>query len=361
MSDAQGGWILYGANGYTGELTARMAAATGMRPILAGRNATAVAALAQELGRERRVAGLDDPAVVDQLLATPGAGGRLQVVLHCAGPFSRTAQPMADACMRNGVHYLDITGEIGVFEALAARYDEAKKAGVMLLPGAGFDVVPSDCLAAHLNRRLPSATRLQLGILTVGGVSRGTTMTMLEGIESGQGGMVRVNGKLTEVPAGAKTRAIDYGRGPRESLLMPWGDVATAYHSTGIPNIEVYMAFPPAMTRAMQASRYLGWLTKVPGVMRMVKQRVQNGPAGPNMEARAKGLSILWGLVEDGDGNRAESRLRAPEGYTFTALSSLAIVRKVLAGQVRPGFQTPSSAYGPDLVMEIPGVERVDL
>jgi short subunit dehydrogenase-like uncharacterized protein len=361
VSDAQGEWILYGANGYTGELTARMAVQAGMRPILAGRNAAAVAALAQELGLEHRAAGLDDAAAVDQLLATPGAAGRPQVVLHCAGPFSRTSQPMADACLRSGVHYLDITGEIAVFEALAARYDEAKNAGVMLLPGVGFDVVPSDCLAAHLNRRLPAATRLVLGILTVGGVSRGTTMTMLEGIESGHGGMVRVNGKLTEVPAGAKTRAIDYGRGPRESLLMPWGDVATAYHSTGIPNIEVYMAFPPTVTRAMQASRYLGWLTKVPGVMGMLKQRVQNGPPGPNAEARAKGLSILWGLVEDDSGSRVESRLQAPEGYTFTALSSLAIVRKVLAGQVRPGFQTPSSAYGPDLVMEIPGVVRTDL
>jgi short subunit dehydrogenase-like uncharacterized protein len=186
-------------------------------------------------------------------------------------------------------------------------------------------------------------------------------MTMLEGIESGQGGMVRVNGKLTEVPAGAKARAIDFGRGPRESLLMPWGDVATAYHSTGIPNIEVYMAFPPAVTRAMQASRYLGWLAKLPGVMGLLKQRVQNGPAGPDAEARAKGLSILWGFVEDDSGNRAESRLQVPEAYTFTALAALAIVRMVLEGRVRPGFQTPSSAYGPDLVMEIPGVERTDL
>ena len=361
MSDAAGAWILYGANGYTGELTARMAVGAGMRPILAGRNASAVAALAQELGLEHRVAGLDDAAAVDQLLAAPGAAGRPQVVLHCAGPFSRTSQPMADACLRNRVHYLDITGEIAVFEALAARYDEARRAGVMLLPGAGFDVVPSDCLAAHVNRRLPTATRLVLGILTAGGVSRGTTMTMLEGIESGQGGMVRVNGKLTTVPVGAKTRAIDFGRGPREALLMPWGDVATAYHSTGIPNIEVYMTFPPAVIRALQASRYLGWLAKVPGVMGLLKQRVQSGPAGPNDEARAKGLSIVWGLAEDDGGNRVESRLQAPEGYTFTALSSLAIVRKVLDGQVRPGFQTPSSAYGPDLVMEIPGVERVDL
>ncbi len=361
MSDGTPTWILYGANGYTGELTARTAAQAGMHPILAGRNTSAVAALAQELHLEHRTAALDDANALDQMLATAGESGRPQVVLHCAGPFSRTSKPMADACLRNGVHYLDITGEIAVFEALAARYDEAKRAGVMLLPGAGFDVVPSDCLASHLNRRLPAATRLILGILALGSVSRGTATTMLEGIESGQSGLVRVKGKLTEAPIGAKMRDIDFGRGPRPSILMPWGDVSTAYHSTGIPNIEVYMSFPPAMIRAMQAGRYLGWLTKVPGVMSLLKQRVQSGPPGPSDEQRAKGLSLLWGLVEDDNGNRAESRLQTPEGYTLTALSSLLIVRKVLAGQARPGFQTPSSAHGPDLVMEIPGVERIDL
>jgi short subunit dehydrogenase-like uncharacterized protein len=184
---------------------------------------------------------------------------------------------------------------------------------------------------------------------------------VLEGIESGQGGLVRRNGVLTEVPLAAKTRAIDFGRGLRQAVLMPWGDVSTAYHSTGIPNIEVYMAFPPPMIRAVQASRYLGWLTKIPGVMPLLKQRVQSGPPGPSDEERVNGSSLLWGLVEDDSGNRAESRLRTPEGYTLTALSSLLIVRKVLAGQARPGFQTPSSAFGPDLVMELPGVERVDL
>jgi short subunit dehydrogenase-like uncharacterized protein len=360
VTGANGAWVLYGANGYTGELTARMAAAAGMRPILAGRSA-AVTVLAEELGLEARTAALDSPQALDQLLTGPGADGPPRVVLHCAGPFSRTSKPMVDACLRNGVHYLDITGEIAVFEALAARYAEAKAAGVMLLPGAGFDVVPSDCLAAHLNRRLPSATRLVLGIRALGSISRGTATTMLEGIESGQGGLVRRGGKLIETPIAAKTRDIDFGRGPRTTVLMPWGDVATAYHSTGIPDIEVYMSFPANAVRAMQAGRYLGWLAKLPGVMGLLKQRVQSGPPGPTEEERVKGVSYLWVMVEDGSGGRAESRLQTPEGYTLTALASLLIVRKVLGGQVRPGFQTPSSAYGPDLVLEIPGTVRTDL
>lgn len=348
-------WLIYGANGYTGELTAHMAVQSGIRPILAGRNAQAVAALAQRLGLEARSAALDDPQALDSMLAGCAA------VLHCAGPFVRTAQPMADACLRNGVHYLDITGEISVFEALAARYAEAKRLDVMLLPGVGFDVVPSDCLAAHLNRRLPDATHLVLGIRSTGGVSRGTATTMLESIERGEGGLVRRDGTLVSVPAAAKSRQIDFGHGPRPSVLIPWGDVSTAYHSTGIPNIEVYMSFAPAVIRAMQASVHLGWLLRAPGVMPLLKRRVQTGAPGPSAEQRAEGRSLLWGMVEDKAGQRAESLLRTPEAYTLTALTALLIMRKVLTGQARPGFQTPSSAFGADLIMEIEGVERVDL
>jgi short subunit dehydrogenase-like uncharacterized protein len=268
---------------------------------------------------------------------------------------------MVDACLRAGVHYLDITGEIAVFEALAAQYDEAKRAGVMLLPGAGFDVVPSDCLAAHLNRRLPTASRLLLGIRALGIVSRGTAMTAVEGIVRGGGGLVRKQGKLTPTPIAWKSREIDFGKGERTAVTVPWGDVSTAYHSTGIPDIEVYMSFPPAAVRAMQASRYVGWLVRMPGVAGLLKRRIRSGLPGPTDTERAQGAALLWGRAEDDAGSAVESRLRTPEGYTLTALTSLHIVRKVLAGQVKPGFQTPSSAYGADLIMEIEGVERVDL
>jgi short subunit dehydrogenase-like uncharacterized protein len=184
---------------------------------------------------------------------------------------------------------------------------------------------------------------------------------MLESIERGEGGMVRRDGVLTAVPVGAQTRQIDFGRGPRETVTIPWGDVATAYHSTGIPNIEVYMALPGPLIRAMQAGLLLRWLLRMPGVMELLKRRVQSGAPGPTAEQRARGRSILWGMVEDRQGGRAESRLTTPEGYTLTVQTALHIVRKVLAGQVRAGYQTPSSAYGADLILEIAGVERVDL
>jgi len=351
MSD---NFLIYGSYGYTGDLIAREAVARGLRPILAGRDPQRLAQQAAELGLQHMAFSLDDRPAMDMAL------GQVAVVLHCAGPFSRTAQPMADGCLRNGVHYLDITGEIAVFEALARRSAEAQAAGVMLLPGAGFDVVPSDCLAAHLKRRLPTADRLALGIRGLGsGISRGTLTTGVESL--GGATWVRRNGRLVELPPGSLARAINFGRGMESCVAIGWGDVATAYYSTGIGNVEVYFTFPAAMRWGMRAMGYLGPLLRSRPAQAALKAAIQRQPPGPNAEQRARGRSLLWGEVLDPAGQRRVSRLSTPDGYTLTVLSALAIVDKALAGQVKPGFQTPSLAYGPDLALELPGVSREDV
>ena len=347
-----GRYLIYGANGYTGDLVAREAVRRGQRPILAGRNASTVAALAEELGLEHRAFGLDDARALDAGLEGMAA------VLHCAGPFAHTFRPMAEACLRVKAHYLDVTGEIEVFEALAARDAEAQAAGVMLLPGTGFDVVPSDCLAAHLKRRLPSATHLALAFVTTGGMSRGTATTMAENIH--RGGLVRRDGVLTPVPPAWKTRHVDFGRGPTATITIPWGDVATAYRSTGIPNIEVYTAVPWLMRAGVRLSRpFLGVLAR-PGVQSFLKKRIRARGAGPSAEERARGVSLLWGEAKDDAGGAAVSRLRGPEGYTLTVLATLDCLDRVLSGNAPPGYQTPAKAYGPDLVLALEGVSRSD-
>jgi short subunit dehydrogenase-like uncharacterized protein len=347
------GTLIYGSNGYTGRLIVARAIERGLRPILAGRNAEEVRELADAHGLEHRAFPLDDPRRVDDGLAGIG------VVMHCAGPFSRTSRPMADGCLRAGSHYLDITGEIAVFEALAARHGDAKASEVMLLPGVGFDVVPSDCLAAHLARRLPTASRLALGFQAIGGVSRGTAATMIE--SAGRGGMVRRGGALLSVPVAWKARRIDFGNGPRLATTIPWGDVATAFYSTGIGDIEVYVAVPTKTRRMMIASRYLGWLLRSAPVRALALRAVRRRPPGPTITARARGMSRLWGEATDDSGRRVTSRLTAPEGYTLTALTAVAALEKVLAGRARAGFQTPSLAFGADFVMEVDGVSREDL
>jgi short subunit dehydrogenase-like uncharacterized protein len=347
-----GPWLLYGANGYTGELIARLAVAHGHHPILAGRRADAVCALSDELGLPRRLFDLETPPRVDEGLAG------MSLVLHCAGPFSRTSQPMAEACLRTGTHYLDVTGEVAVFEALAARGREARDAGVMLLPGCGFDVVPTDCLALHLKHRLPKARRLALGFEVLGRLSRGTSLTALEGLH--RGGLVRRGGVLTPVPAAWKTRTIDFGRGPSKAITIPWGDVASAWHSTKIPDIEVYMAAHATLRLFSRASRWLGPLLASGPVQSTLRQQVAAGPRGPSDEERRRGRAYVWGEVEDEDGRRRVSRLVTPEPYTFTARAALTSVERVLAGAARAGFQTPSLAFGANFVLGIEGITRHD-
>jgi len=345
--------LVYGANGYTAGLIVRMAVERGLRPVLGGRNAAAVEAVARPLGLEARTFDLRDPAGVDRGLAG------VTVVLHCAGPFVHTAGPMVDACLRNRAVYLDITGEVPVFESCAARDREARDAGVMLMPGVGFDIVPSDCLASHLARRLPTATHLALGISAMGQLSRGTTATMIEHMH--EGGLVRRDGRLTSVPAGHETRLIDFGRGPETAIAMPWGDVLTAYHSTGIANITVFIAMPLGMRLGIRFASALGPLLRTEVVRRTLTARALSGPLGPSDAQRAAGESRLWGEVTDRAGRRAASRLRTPEGYTLTALAALEITGRVLDGAAPPGYQTPATAYGADLILAIPGCDRTDV
>jgi len=341
--------LIYGANGYTGELITRMAAERGLKPILAGRNEAAINELAERHTFEYRVFSLDDVAKLDAALQ------EVDMVLHCAGPFSITSRPMVEACIRNKKHYTDITGEISVFESCAAINKQAEESGVMVMPGVGFDVVPSDCLALHLKNLLPSATHLSLAFYGMGRISHGTQATMTMNV--GRGGAVRENGKITPVPAAWKTREIDFGNGVvKTGVTIPWGDVSTAYYSTGIPNIEVFTVAPRGALKAMKMSRYLGWLLATRPFQKYLQSKIP--PGGPSDEERAKGKTLLWGEASDDEGNRVEARQQCPEGYTTTAIAALNIAGKILAGDFKPGFQTPARAYGADLILEIEGVTR---
>ncbi|MEM6993968.1 MAG: saccharopine dehydrogenase NADP-binding domain-containing protein [Myxococcota bacterium] len=342
--------LIYGAYGYTGALIAERAVAAGGRPVLAGRSAAKLQPLAERLNLSRRVFGLASNAEVDAGLAD------IDVVVHCAGPFSRTAQPMVGACLRTQTHYLDITGEIAVFEAMAQLDRAAKKAGVMVMPGVGFDVVPSDCLANHLAAKLPDATHLTLAFAGSTKPSHGTAMTAIENLRSG--GAVRRDGSIVDVPAAWKVREIDFDGKRRTCATIPWGDVSTAFHSTAIPNIEVFMAVPPGLLRFMRLSRWLSPVLGLSPVQRFIKSRVPEG--GPGKTARESGETRLWGEVENAAGQTVAAHLRTPESYQLTAITALMIAQRVLAGAAPEGFQTPARAYGADLILEVDGVTRSD-
>ena len=346
-------FLIYGSYGYTGELIADLAVQQGLKPVLAGRNEKRLRSQAERLNLEYRAFSLENtPALYTALEDVEG-------VLHCAGPFVHTYRRMAEACLVTRRHYLDISGEIGGFEALAQLDDDAKRAGIMLLPGAGFDVVPSDCLAMHLKKRLLSATQLRLYIRGVrGGISRGTARSAIENMH--RGGMIRKDKELVQVPPAWKVLEVDFGRGPVKVVSIGWGDVSTAYHSTGIPDIQTYMAFPPFAIQLLRAMRVIGPLLYTRPAKGLLKQALRLRGSGPTEEQRRNGFSLIVGEAFNDKGGSVSSRLKTPEGYSLTALTTVEIMRRVLSGDFRSGFQTPSLAYGSDFILGFNGVERVD-
>jgi len=339
-------WMIYGANGYTGRLIAEEAVRRGMRPVLAGRHARRVEPLAAALGCPARVFSLDDPEQIARQLAG------LRAVLHCAGPFSATARPMMDACLRSRAHYLDITGEIAVIEAAAARGNAAEEAGVTLLPAVGFDVVPSDCLAAMLAERLPGATLLQLAFGGIRGVSPGTAKTILESLPFG--GRARIDGRIVEVPTAWKTMDVPFREGVRPAVTVPWGDVASAWHSTGIPNIEVYLAMPARQIRWLRRLRGLLWPLRLGLVRRGFQRAVPWLLAGPSDQERQQEQGAFWGRVSDAGGCQVQATLQTASGYQLTVWTALAALERILEGGTGTGFVTPSKAFGPEFILDIP-------
>jgi len=347
-------FLLYGATGYTGALIARTAVAQGLQPIIAGRNAAKLKTQAEELGVEYRAFSLDNRAALTKTLAD------VTVVLNCAGPFAVTAGLLVKGCLQSGTHYLDIAGEVPEFEAMAGNNDPARQAGVMLLPGVGFGIVPTDCLAAHLKRRLPSASGLSLAFQAVGGVSQGTLNTIIKDLPSP--GVVRRNGTLAPARPAWRSRQIDFGHGPVKTVANPWrGDIFTAFYSTSIANIETFTAFPAPLRGLMASGRYVGWLWNSAPVQELLKRLVAALPAGPTKKELAEGSTHIWGEVMDDAGQKAVARLHGPEAYIFTAQTSLAVVERVLAAEVQPGFKTPAQVYGPDFVLQVNGVTREDV
>jgi short subunit dehydrogenase-like uncharacterized protein len=332
--------MLYGASGYTGSLIARRAA--GDRPVLAGRNVARVNALATELGCEARIFDVDRPQL-----------DGISLVLHCAGPFIHTSAPMVEACLEKRVHYLDITGEIAVFEAIMARNDEARRRGVTLLPGVGFDVVPTDCLAAMLARRLPEANDLMLAFSGGAGVSAGTQKTIIEGL--GEGGAIRQGGRITRVPMLHDVREFQFPSGPRLAMTIPWGDVSTAYYTTGIPNIRVFRATSRrAVARLRRVAPLLPILALPP--IKWFLKRAASRQAGPDAAARKRSRMEIWGRVANSRGQEITMTMTTPEAYELTVLSAIAAVKRVLNEPARGGSFTPALRLGSEFITTIPGV-----
>jgi short subunit dehydrogenase-like uncharacterized protein len=345
--------LVYGAYGYTGRLVIREAVARGGSPTIAGRDPRRVAELADEFDLDSRTIDLETDPIEPHL-------DPFDAALNCAGPFVRTAEPLVRACLETGTDYLDVTGEFPVFERLRQYDTDARAADVTVLPGVGFDVVPTDCLAAALHERLPEADELKLGIKSSLTFSGGTARTLVELAD--HGGVVRRNGRLISVPATFRTREIDFGDGPEHAVTIPMGDVVTAAHTTGIESVEVYGAVPAWAESVLSAGDSLRWLLESRPVERLATCAIDASIDGPDERALATETATVWGEVrESRTDRRATGRIRTPNPYAFTADAAVSAAERVLKDdsvEIETGFQTPARAFGADFVLELAGTER---
>lgn len=340
--------IIYGSYGYTGKLIIEECKENGLGVLLSGRNGEKLSQQSQETGYPFETVEIQDQQALERLLA------KGHLVIHCGGPFIHTAEQMLFACMNTQTHYTDITGEYPVFEKLAGYDAQSREKEILVMPGVGFDVVPSDCLAVHLGNRMSDASHLELAFaMSKGRMSRGTNKTMTEGL--GYGGKIRKNGTLISTKIGHDVKEINFGPFTRKAMCIPWGDISTAWRSTGIDNIKVYMAVPDRMIRSAQWSNWFGWFLRLGWVKNYLLKRSDSLPAGPGKETREKGRSYLWGKVRNAAGSEIEARLEVPNGYLLTAKSAVLIAKKILADEVKPGYFTPAQYFGENLILDVKG------
>jgi short subunit dehydrogenase-like uncharacterized protein len=346
--------IIYGSYGYTGQLIVKECKSKNWDVILAGRNREALQQQHEQTGFPFEVVDINDAPALKNLLH------KGNVVIHCGGPFRFTAQAMADACLETNTHYIDITGEYQVFELLAGYDAKAKQAGIMLMPGTGFDVVPSDCLAVHLKKRLPTATHLQLAFAMVpGGMSRGTKKSMAESL--GYGGVTRKDNALVPFTLGKDVLELDFGSFTTTTTRIQWGDISTAWRSTGIPNIEVFAGASKSAIKNLKMSNYMGWLLRKRWLKNFLLRQVDKGKSGPSQHHLETGKCFLRGQVWDAEGNTKISLLNGPNAYLLTAKTAVLIAEKILSGDFKPGYQTPAMCYGEDSILEVPNTTRSDI
>lgn len=347
-------WLIYGAYGYTGQLIVAEALRRGHRPVLAGRSPDKLAWMAHETGLDTAVVDLRDEAALTRLLSS------FDLVFHAAGPFIRTSGPMVRACLASKTHYVDITGEPPVFERILAQDAVARKAGVVLIPGAGFDVIPSDCLVKHVAARVMEPTRIEIAQASGSKNSPGTMKTILDALP--RGFFARRNGRMVSIPMGQGARRVRFIDRERTVIPVPLGDLVTAYCSTGIPDITTYMAFPEQVVGnlglllpAARALLGVGWLH------RLAERWVSATIHGPDETTRQVARSEFWVEAVNDQGNTAQSWLETMEGYHFTAVAGVRVVEKILSGEVTQGGAfTPAQALGADFVLQLPNTRRLD-
>jgi short subunit dehydrogenase-like uncharacterized protein len=346
MTQHKNNVLLYGANGYTAQLILDYLPQYNLPIIVSGRNEVTIKAISEQYKLAYKIIDLNNINQLEEGLED------IKLVIHCAGPFIYTAKQMVEACIKTQTHYIDINGDISVFELIKTYHQQAINANVMLLPGAGFDVIPTDCIAALLKEKLPTTTHLKLAFASFGGsVSHGTAMTMIDKL--GNGGAIRKDSKIISKPLGQETLKVRFNEKELFFMSIPWGDVSTAHYSTKIPNITTFTMVKPKVATIMKFQVLFNWLLRMQWIKNIIRNKIKAKGAGPSVEQRLKAFSFVWGEATDGS-TTIQASLTCLDGYTLTAHGCLHIASKIMTNHFKAGYQTPCTAYGKNIITELP-------
>jgi len=344
-------WMLYGCYGYSGELILKEAIRKGLHPIIGGRSKKKVSALAQKYKLAFRVFDLSSQTAIEDNIAD------CHLVFNSAGPYSSTCIPMLKACLNRGVHNLSLAGEIPILEALHGYHQEAKEKGTVVAVGLGFDVLPTDSMSNHLKHLLPDATHLTLGMDGPNDMSRGSMKEFFEQIGE-HPFWVRRNGKL--VASKPRTTYMDFGNGKKLASTIAWGDTASAFHSTGIPNIEVFAAISKADWLTIKTLDGLSFLFKFKSIQKLANTCIDCLLSGPDEETREKGQTFMTAVASNGSGEKIKINMSTPTGYKITYLGAVYAIEHMLKqAPVEGGYYTPAQLLGEKAICNIEGVSEM--
>ena len=349
--------VLFGATGYTGELTARRLVADGAKPLLVGRREQAVKALAADLNLEHAVADAGHPDQVRALL-DPG-----DVILSTVGPFLRHGLPAVQAAVDARAHYLDSTGEPPFIRRVFEEFGpKARAAGVGLLTAMGYDFVPGNLAGAIAAQRALDAggtpTQLDVGYFLTGKVGAGA---MSGGTRASVGGVMLApsfawrGGRLQVERGGAHVRSFRVGGRTRTGLTVGGSEhLALPVSYPTLQDVRVYLGWADKASRVVQVGGAVtGALGRLPVIRPVLERGVQRlagtgSTGGPGPAERALTGSLAVAEAKDRDGRLlATAVLRGPNAYDLTAgLLSWGAIRALAGDLLDAGALGPVDGYG---------------
>ena len=347
----QNDWLIYGANGYTGRILVEQAAKQGHKPVIAGRSPEKIKPLAEQYDLPYSILDLHDINALSEKVAD------FKLISNFAGPFPLTARPIAEACLENGINYIDVSGDLNTIQYIFDLNEKARAKSIVMIPAAGFITYATECLAHYIAEQIDETKFIELGVYIIGGTSRGTAISTVDSIKDGC--LIRKDHQLIPVKFGKDTKKIPFPDGRKPAWAVPLAELLTVHKALTIPDIKVFNVMPHFLHLLRLIAPLIQKTMKIEVFKRIAKKIAAKQPEGPTREQNLNTKSYLWARAGDKIGNEKQAWLETPEAYYFTALLNIRFAEVILGSDLK-GSITPSEAFGKDLIFDFEKVKIMD-